>query len=140
MNLYSNNLGDTSIQQVLQKLLFLERLDIGENKLTVKTLEVLCNHPNIHNFRSLKATKNTMGDVGVQMLADLQKLPLLRHLDLSYNEITDVGARLLLESPTFAELHYLNLSSNPVSPSLKEALAERIPHTDFDFYPQFLPE
>ena len=110
LNLSSNDkVKSKSDEKYLQKLKYLENLDLKLNKIGTLEIEFL-SKLNLPNLKKLNLSSNNLGRLEIEYLAKLN-LTNLTHLDLSSNNLEKKGIKELsnLNLPNLKEL---NLSSN----------------------------
>jgi uncharacterized protein (TIGR02996 family) len=130
----------------------LTRLDLPNNNLDAKLLEMLLTTPYVRNVRALNLHGNELGYAGIRRLAEATFLTSLTELDLSATELGPMtmwllaqtpwlaqltvldlrenrfdtgGAQLLAASPHMGGLQRLDVSKNPIGPAGRKALRER---------------
>jgi uncharacterized protein (TIGR02996 family) len=151
LDLLRNNLGDRDLAAMLNKPSKLCRLELDDNKITVKGVEMLAEHPALAKIATLDLSRNAIGDRGVAALVNsprarnLQKLQLstcgfglagvtaiagsphlanLRELWMHSNGVDLKGARLLAASPHLANIDWLYVGGG-LTATARKALKER---------------
>ena len=84
----------------------------------------LCRHPSISEIETLDLRKNTIGDLGLEAIAESKYLLNLRTLDLRNNQITRVGMESLARSTTLKNLREIDLRVNKLGSRWEEKLRE----------------
>jgi uncharacterized protein (TIGR02996 family) len=129
----------------------LTRLDLPNNDLDAKLLEMLLTTPYVRNIRALNLHGNELGHAGIRRLAEATFLTSLTELDLSAtvgpaaililaetpwlaqltvldlrgNRLDTEAAQMLAASPHLADLQRLSVSESAISPAGRKALRER---------------
>jgi uncharacterized protein (TIGR02996 family) len=107
----------------------LTHLDLSGNPVGAGGLATLAGHPGFASVRSLSVrgdgqeAYDLVGDEGVAILAQTDRVGRFTRLDLSGNDIGDFGILRLIESDRFTHLKELNLSENPIDSAGLDALA-----------------
>jgi Ran GTPase-activating protein (RanGAP) involved in mRNA processing and transport len=82
----------------------------------------LSRHPSISEVEVLDLRKNTIGDLGMEAIAESKFLTNLRKLDLRNNLITRVGMEYLAKSTTLKNLEEIDLRVNKLGSRWEEKL------------------
>jgi len=82
----------------------------------------LCRHPVISEVETLDLRKNTIGDLGLEAIAESKYLTNLRKLDLRNNLITRVGMEYLAKSTSLTNLVEIDLRVNKLGSRWEEKL------------------
>ncbi|MDY7229524.1 hypothetical protein [Hyalangium rubrum] len=109
----------------------LERLELGDNRLTASTFAPLLASPLAPRLKDLSLNTlepdfaNQLGDEGAIAIARSSALNNLTALSLAGNGITDAGALALAESQHLRSLDSLYLADNPIGKKGRAALQAR---------------
>jgi hypothetical protein len=77
----------------------LEHLDLGDNGITAKGVQLIANTPNFQTLTHLDLSQNYIGDAGAQHLAQSPHLNQLQELHLVNTGVKQTGRQALLNAP-----------------------------------------
>lgn len=90
----------------------LQALNLGRNRLTDETVELLARSANLPELRHLDLAENEIGERGAAALANAAHWKKLERLELKKNRLGPAGAEVLGASASLGHLEYLGLSQN----------------------------
>lgn len=121
------DITDDDIDAITRSIHMVTHLDLSQNQLTNRHIELLLNRIDVTQLHTLKLEGNNLGAKATKILARNKHLLGLQHLALGYNELGDRGAIMLAKTPYLRNLNTLNLWHTHMTAEGLKALA-RCPH------------
>ena len=100
-------------------------LYLAGQEITAVEAAYLSQYPGLENVENLDLRKNRLGDEGLEVLLNSEKIRNVRKLDLRNNQITRQGMIFLSESRNLYNLENLDLRVNKLSKKWEEKLIEK---------------
>ena len=100
-------------------------LNLAGQEITPVEAAYLSQYPGLENVEKLDLRKNRLGDEGLEVLLNSEKIRNLKDLDLRNNQITRQGMILLSETKNLLNLEYLDLRVNKLGKKWEEKLKEK---------------
>jgi hypothetical protein len=97
-------------------------LSLSEKEITPWEAAYLSKYPGLENVEKLDLRKNKLGDEGLEVLLDSEKIRNVRELDLRNNQITRKGMLLLSGTNNLLNLESLDLRVNKLGKKWEEKL------------------
>ena len=97
-------------------------LSLSEKDITPLEAAYLSKYPGLENVEKLDLRKNKLGDEGLEVLLDSEKIRNIRELDLRNNQITRKGMLLLSGTNNLLNLESLDLRVNKLGKRWEEKL------------------
>ena len=100
-------------------------LNLEGQEITPVEAAYLSQYPGLENVEKLDLRKNRLGDEGLEVLLNSEKIKNVRDLDLRNNQITRQGMLLLSETRNLLNLESLDLRVNKLGKRWEEKLREK---------------
>ena len=100
-------------------------LNLAGQEITPVEAAYLSQYPGLENVEKLDLRKNRLGDEGLEVLLNSEKIRNIKNLDLRNNQITRLGMILLSETKNLLNLEYLDLRVNKLGKKWEEKLKEK---------------
>ena len=99
-------------------------LNLSGQEITFIEAAYLSQYPGLENVEKLDLRKNLLGDDGLEVLLNSEKIRNIRNLDLRNNQITRKGMILLSKTKNLLNLECLDLRVNKLGKRWEEKLKE----------------
>tara|TARA_Y100000590_G_C15566580_1_gene956883 strand:- start:98 stop:640 length:543 start_codon:yes stop_codon:yes gene_type:complete len=100
-------------------------LNLAGQDITPIEAAYLSQYPGLENVEKLDLRKNQLGDEGLEVLINSEKIRNIKNLDLRNNQITRKGMILLSETKNLLNLEYLDLRVNKLGKKWEEKLKQK---------------
>ncbi|MEK9628417.1 MAG: hypothetical protein VW455_05305 [Nitrospinota bacterium] len=100
-------------------------LNLADQEITPIEAAYLSQYPGLENVEKLDLRRNKMGDEGLEVLLESEKIKNLRELDLRNNQITRQGMILLTKTKNLLNLESLDLRVNKLGKRWEEKLKDQ---------------